>query len=195
MTSDAEQIIFLQNYYRDIDPNDYYNDGKKYKATKALPVRPVYVSDLIDQDDCQISFGRYRTKDDNSANLIKKDRSGIIHGYNPETKLLEIRSIKKNPLIKRFNKKMRYVEPNNGMLDLSIRGQEGRSCKLTPTNCNQKRDCIMQLDRLVKEHKKDNEKMIASLPPQSLVKTVKGAGKRSIRNAKNQGRTSTRRLL
>jgi hypothetical protein len=192
MTNDAEQIIFLRNYYRDIDPNDYYNDDKKNKPTKALPVRPVYVSDLIDQDDCKISFGRYRTKDDNSANFINKDRNGIIHGYNPETKLLEIRSIKKNPLIKRFNKKMRYVEPNNSILDLSVRGSEERSCKLTQTNCNLKRDCIIQLDHLVKEHKKDNKKMVVHQP---LVKTIKGAGRRSIRNEKKQGRTSTRRLF
>ena len=197
MADDTEQIIFLRNYYYPgIDLNDYYNDGKKYKPSKALPVRPVYVSDLIDQDDCRISFGRYRNKDNNSANLIKKNRTGIVHGYNPETKLLEIQSIKQNPLIKRFNKKMRYVEPNNSLLDLSVHGLEGRSCLLTPTNCNQKADCIVELDRLVKEHKKDSKKMIDSLPHQS-VKTVKGAGagRRSLRNAKKQGRTSLRRLF
>jgi hypothetical protein len=190
-----EQIIFLRNYYNGIDPHDYYKDGIRLKAAKALPIRPVYVSDLIDQDDCKISFGRYRNKDDNSANIINKDRMGIIHGYNPETKLLEIQSGKKNPLIKRFNKKMRYVEPTNGLLDLSVHGREGRSCKLTKTKCNEKPDCIMKLNHLVKEYNNDHKKMIASIPHQSLVKTVKGAGRRSRRTAINKRRTSTRRRL
>ncbi len=180
-----EPIIFTRNYYHDIDPHDYYKDGR-LKAAKALPYRPVYVSDLIDQDDCKISFGRYRNKDNNSANFIIKSRTGKVQGYNPETKLLKIRSEKKNPLVKKFDKKIRYVEPEISTIDLSLRGSEGRSCRLTKTKCNEKPDCIMQLNHLVKEYNESHKKMIASMktPPKSLVKTVKGAGRRSRRTTK-----------
>jgi hypothetical protein len=195
--ADDETIVFLRNYYTDFDPNDYYKDGKKLKTTKALPLRPVYVSDLIDQEDCNISFGQYRNKDDQSANPIIKHRSGIVQGFNPETKLLKIRSKKKKPFLKTFDKKIRYVEPEWGMLDLSVHGREGRSCTLTQTNCNKKPDCILQLRRLVIDYNENQKKWEESIktPRQSLVKTVKGAGRRSRRNAINKRRTSTRRRL
>lgn len=189
-----DTIIFTTNYYQGIDPHDYYKDGRS-KAAKALPIRPAYVSDLIDQDDCEISFGRYRNKDDTSANLIVKPRSGVVQGYNPETKMLKIRSIKKYPFLKKFDKKIRYVEPEISTIDLSVRGREGRSCKLTHTKCNEKPDCIMQLNHLVKDYNERHKKMIASIPHQSLVKTVKGAGRRSRRTAKKYVRTSTRRTM
>ncbi len=163
-----------------------------------MPYRPVYVSDLIDQDDCVISFGNYRNKDDVSANPVIKDRSGIVQGYNPETKLLKTRSLKKNPFLKKFDKKIRYIEPESGMLDLSVHGRDGRSCRLTQTKCNEKPDCIKKLNDVVKDYNQRRKQWEESLktPSQSLVKTVKGAGRRSRRNANNnKGRTSTRRRM
>jgi hypothetical protein len=175
-----EPIIFTRNYYHDIDPQNYYKDGIKRKAIKSLPIRPVYVSDLIDQEDCEIRFGRYRNKDDASANFIIKSRSGKVQGYNPETKLLKISSKKKNPRFNKFDKKIRYVEPEISMVDLSVHGREGKSCILNHTKCNDKPDCIIQLDKLVKEYNENRKKFFN----QSLVSTVKGAGRRSRRTAK-----------
>jgi len=170
-------IILTNNYYHDIDPQNYYNDGIKRKPAKALPVRPVYVSDLIDQDDCEISFGRYRTKDNTSDNFIKKFRSGIVQSYNPETNLLKIRSKKKNPFLKKFDKKIRYVEPEFSVVDLSVHGREGRSCILTPTKCNEKPECIIKLNKRIEEYTESRNKFFN----QSLVPTVKGAGRRRSR--------------
>lgn len=193
MTDDT--IIFTNNYYHDIDPHDYYKDGK-LKAAKAVPIRPLYVSDLIDQDDCVVNFGRYRNKDDKSANQIIKSRQGIVRGYNPKTNLLKIHSKKKNPSLKKFDKKIRYVAPEDSTVNLSVHGREGRSCRLTQTKCKDKPDCIMHLNHLVKEYQERYNKFmgLTSIPPES-VKTVKGAGRRSRRNSKKQVRTSQRRLF
>ncbi len=93
---------------------------------------------------------------------------------------------------------MRYVEPEMGKLDLSVHGHKGRSCRLTQTNCNEKPDCIKKLNDVVKDYNQRRKQWEESLktPSQSLVKTVKGAGRRSRRNANNKkGRTSTRRRL
>jgi hypothetical protein len=189
-------IILTNDYYTDVSPtNYYYNLHAQLAADRiirkpeiAIPVRPVYVSDLIDKDNCKIIFGRYRTKDNTSANLINKTRSGIVRGYNPKTNLLKIQSKKNDPSLKKFDTKIRYVEPEISIIDLSVpdRGK-GSPCELT-TVCRDKPECITKLNKRIEEYYENRKKFFN----QSLVKTVKGAGRRSRRNSRQQLRKSMR---
>ena len=117
-------IIFrTQNYYAGIDPEHYYRasngtalDGK---ATRAKKHKDVYLSDLLNNSKCTVSFSAYRDTDNTTAGVkIAQDvKNGIVRSYNPETNLLAIDCIKKRPsrLSSMFNRtnKMRYVEPMN----------------------------------------------------------------------------------
>lgn len=117
-------IIFrTQNYYAGIDPEHYYRasngtalDGKAMRAKKH---KDVYLSDLLNNSKCTVSFSAYRDTDNKTAGVkIAQDvKGGIVRSYNPETNLLAIDCIKKRPsrLSSMFNRtnKMRYVEPTN----------------------------------------------------------------------------------
>jgi len=118
-------IIFrTQNYYHpNIDPQHYYRasngtplDGKSMRAMKH---KDVYLSDLLNNSKCAVSFSAYRDTDNKTAAVkIAQDvKGGIVRSYNPETNLLAIDCIKKRPsrLSTMFNRtnKMRYVEPSN----------------------------------------------------------------------------------
>lgn len=169
--ADNEQIVFLKNYFHKFDPQNYYKNDISLENIRAKPYLPVYVSDLINNNDCDIIFGKYRNKDDDSSIPIMKNsefRTGVAHSYNPKTKLLEVISEKKKPFIKRFNKKMRYIEPERATLNLSGK------CKITKTNCEQKPECLKQLNDLVQEYQKSK----------TLSKTQNGRGRRSKRNIK-----------
>ena len=122
-----ETVLRTQNYYAAIDPEHYYKttsgtalDGKETRAKKH---KDVYLSDLLNNKDCFVSFSAYRDTDNASADVkITRDfKSGIVRSYNPETNLLAIECVKKRPsristLFKRTNK-MRYVEP--GLITVS----------------------------------------------------------------------------
>jgi hypothetical protein len=122
-----DTILHTQNYYAAMDPEHYYKtssgtalDGK---ATRAKKHKDVYLSDLLNNKDCFVSFSAYRETDNASADVkISLDvKSGIVRSYNPETKLIAIECVKKRPsristLFKRTNK-MRYVEP--GLITVS----------------------------------------------------------------------------
>ena len=178
-------IILTNDYYTDVFPTNYYYNLHAHLAADriirrpeiAIPVRPVNVSDLIDHDNCKIIFGRYRTKDNTSANLIKKTRSGIVRGYNSETNLLKIQSKKQNPYLKKFDTKIRYVEPEISIIDLSIPGGKESPCELT-TVCRDKPECMTKLNKRIEEYYENRKKFLN----QSRVPTVKGAGRRSKRN-------------
>lgn len=178
--ADKEQIVFLQNYFHKFDPQNYYKNDKNefisLRTKRAVPYLPVYVSDLIDQNDCDIYFGKYRNNDDDYSHPIIKDRTGVVHSYNPKTNLLETISQKKKPIINRFNKKMRYVEPESAILNLS------RNCAITQTNCDKKPECLKQLNHLVEEKYKTSPPTFKSY--RSFIKTQNGTGKRSKRNTK-----------
>ena len=175
--TDNKQIIFLQNYYYHIDPQDYYKNDKNeiisLGSKRSEPYLPVYVSDLIDQNECNIYIDHYRNEDDNSSTRIKKFRTGVVHSYNPKTKLLEVISEKNYPFIKRFNKKMRYVEPESAKLNLS------RDCFITKTDCNQKPECLKQLNDLNEKYTQQQNLKNC----RSLIKKHKGTGRRSKRNS------------
>jgi hypothetical protein len=119
MTSDT--ILRTQNYYTGIDPNHYYKDSTgaylEGKSTNATKHKDVYISDLLNNEKCTVSFSVYRETDNTSAPVKSGDtKLGIVRTYNPETNLLAIDCVKKRPsrlstLFKRINK-MRYVEPN-----------------------------------------------------------------------------------
>ena len=138
-----DPVLRTQNYYAAIDPEHYYKttsgtalDGKETRAKKH---KDVYLSDLLNNKDCFVSFSAYRDTDNASADVkIYRDfKSGIVRSYNPETNLLAIECVKKRPsristLFKRTNK-MRYVEP--GLITVS---SVSRFCLLrrvgTPTS-------------------------------------------------------------
>lgn len=123
-----DPILRTQNYYAAIDPEHYYKtssgtalDGK---ATRAKKHKDVYLSDLLNNKNCFVSFSAYRDTDNASADVKISGtdfKTGIVRSYNPETNLLAIECVKKRPsristLFKRTNK-MRYVEP--GLITVS----------------------------------------------------------------------------
>ena len=130
-----ETILRTRNYYNKIDQHDYYRlkDGTPFeeKATYATKHKDVYLSDLVDNERCTVSFSAYRDTDNKTAAVkIAQDvKGGNVRSYNPETNLLAIDCIKKRPskLSAMFNltHKMRYVEPSNIIVS-SI----SRDCKL-----------------------------------------------------------------
>lgn len=119
----SDTILRTKNYYSGIDPNHYYkNSAGAYleeKATRAMTHKDVYISDLINNEKCTVSFDYYRDTDNKTAPVKSglRPKHGIVRSYNPETNLLAIDSIKQHPsristMFKRTNK-MRYVEPNS----------------------------------------------------------------------------------
>lgn len=118
-----ELILRTPNYYRGIDPQHYYRsssgDALEGKATRATDFKDVYLSDLLNNPKCSVSFNVYRDVDDKTAHAKTSStdmKSGIVRSYNPETNLLAIDCAKKRPsrlstLVRRTNK-VRYVEPN-----------------------------------------------------------------------------------
>ena len=118
-----EIILRTPNYYRGIDPQHYYRsssgDALEGKATRATDFKNVYLSDLLNNPKCSVSFTVYRDVDDKTAHVKTTPtgmKSGIVMSYNPETNLLAIDCAKKRPnrlstLFRRTNK-VRYVEPN-----------------------------------------------------------------------------------
>jgi len=122
MTDDGT-ILRTRNYYHPrIDPQHYYktSDGSQLdgKSIRAEEFKNVYLSDLVDNEKCSVSFSVYRDTDDKTAavKISQDSKNGIVRSYNPETNLLAVDSIKKHPsrLSTMFNKtnKMRYVEPS-----------------------------------------------------------------------------------
>ncbi len=121
----SDTILRTQNYYSGIDPEHYYKtdsgtalDGK---ATRAKKHKDVYLSDLLNNPRCSVSFGVYRDTDDASAPKKISNwgdvKSGTVISYNPATNLLAVECSKKRPsrlskLFKRTNK-VRYVEPES----------------------------------------------------------------------------------
>ena len=118
-----EIILRTPNYYRGIDPQHYYRSSSgvalEGKATRATAHKDVYLSDLLNNPKCSVSFTVYRDVDDKTAHVKTSwtdMKSGIVRSYNPETNLLAIDCAKKRPsrlstLFKRTNK-IRYVEPH-----------------------------------------------------------------------------------
>jgi len=111
----------MKNYYANtIAP------GTRVKGKLNIPV---YLSDLQNNKKCYISFFYYRDRDNESA--VKKSRggelkTGVVKSYNPETNLLAVESKKNHPTIKKYNTKMRYVEPEDGTVS-----SVSRTCDLT----------------------------------------------------------------
>lgn len=119
----SDTILRTQNYYSGIDPNNYYkNSAGAYleeKSTRAMPYKDVYISDLLNNEQCAVSFNEYRDTDNKTAPVKSsiQPKRGIVRSYNPETNLLATDCAKQRPsrisaMFKRTNK-MRYVEPNS----------------------------------------------------------------------------------
>jgi hypothetical protein len=119
----SDTILRTQNYYSGIDPNDYYKNSPgaylEEKSTRAMPYKDVYISDLLNNEQCAVSFNKYRDTDNKTAPVKStiQPKRGIVRSYNPETNLLATDCAKQRPsrisaMFKRTNK-MRYVEPNS----------------------------------------------------------------------------------
>ena len=120
----SDTILRTRNYYSNIDPGNYYeSDGipLKAKPTHATVHKDVYLSDLLNNPKCSVTFGAYRDTDNPSATKKISNwndvKSGTVISYNPATNLLGIDCVKKRPsrvsrLFKRTNK-VRYVEPES----------------------------------------------------------------------------------
>ena len=118
----SDPILRTRNYYSRIDPGNYYITSDRTllppKATPATKHKDVYLSDLLNNPECSVTFGVYRDTDNRSA--LKKSstdiKSGTVVSYNPVTNLVAVECVKKRPsrvsiLFKRTNK-VRYVEPD-----------------------------------------------------------------------------------
>jgi hypothetical protein len=180
---DDDSIIFTQNYYGAFgDPGNYYKDNKSTYISKPLPFRPIYVGDIIDNNDCTINFNKYRNKDSLDEPIKTGSKEGVVHSYNKDTKLLEVISKKQNPTLKKFNTKLRYVEPEFSKLMLAVHSSgpptfKGKQCTLTRTNCEQKPECLKKLQSLVEKDKLANSHMLKDY-------AIKAAGKISRRQKK-----------
>jgi hypothetical protein len=88
MVSGDDTILRTRNYYSGIDPEHYYrNSAGAYlegKATRAKPYKDVYISDLLNNAKCTVSFSVYRDTDNRAAPIKNKDmKLGIVRSYNP----------------------------------------------------------------------------------------------------------------
>lgn len=117
----TDPILKTQNYYTGIDSQHYYKNSNGspnlvMRASRATKYKNVYLSDLLNNPKCGVSFNVYRDADNKTAPVKTTDsKFGIVKSYNPETNLVGIDCVKKRPsristLFKRTNK-MRYVEP------------------------------------------------------------------------------------
>jgi hypothetical protein len=120
------------NYYTGIDPEHYYRTSGGIripgKSTSATDHKDVYLSDLMNNENCSVSFSAYRDTD-NAGAVVKISwtdvKNGIVRSYNPETGLLAVDCVKKRPsrlstVFKRTNK-LRYVAPES-MIVSSVSG-------------------------------------------------------------------------
>ena len=117
----TDPILKTQNYYSGLDSQHYYKNSNgspnlEMRASRATKHKNVYLSDLLNNPKCGVSFNVYRDTDDKTAPVKNTDsKFGIVVSYNPETNLVGIDCVKKRPsristLFKRTNK-VRYVEP------------------------------------------------------------------------------------
>ena len=119
----SDTILTTNNYYARFDPQNYYRTSSGTTLAKqtirAKDHMNVYLSDLLNNPKCSVSFNLYRDTNDKAAPVKTSDdvKQGIAVSYTPETNLVAIDSVKKRPsrlstLFKRTNK-MRYVEPSH----------------------------------------------------------------------------------
>lgn len=119
----SDTILTTNNYYTRFDPQNYYRTSSGTTLAKqtirAKDHKDVYLSDLLNNPKCSVSFNLYRDTNDKAAPVKTSDdvKQGIVVSYTPETNLVAIDSVKKRPsrlstLFKRTNK-MRYVEPSH----------------------------------------------------------------------------------
>ena len=113
-----------QNYYTGIDPGHYYKTSGGIriprKSTRATDYKDVYLSDLVNNENCSVSFSVYRETDNAGADVKiswTDVKNGIVKSYNPETGLLAVDCVKKRPsrlsaMLNRTNKR-RYVAPES----------------------------------------------------------------------------------
>ena len=116
----ATETISIPNYYwrkngKGDDPRSYYI-GRDGKRTRATEFKEIYLSDLVDNAYCDVSFSAYRNVDDISEEpKITSTKKGTIRSYNPVTRLLAVDTMKENPSffshISNNTKKIRYVDP------------------------------------------------------------------------------------
>ena len=119
----SDTILTTNNYYARFDPQNYYRTSSGTTLAKqtirAKDHMNVYLSDLLNNPKCSVSFNLYRDTNDKAAPVKSSHdvKQGIVVSYTPETNLVAIDSAKKRPsrlstLFKRTNK-MRYVEPSH----------------------------------------------------------------------------------
>ncbi len=175
----SDTILRTRNYYSGIDQRHYYkSDGPdviplNLKATRATKHKDVYLSDLLNNPDCSVSFGVYRDTDNPSAPMKISDwndiKTGTVISYNPATNLLGIDCVKKRPsrvsrLFKRTNK-VRYVEPDS----------------ITVSSIS--RDCWLRLvpERASRSSPKDTSSPKETSSPKSASRASFRGGKRTRR--------------
>ena len=100
----SETILRTRNYYTGIDPGHYYRTSGGIripgKSTRATDYKDVYLSDLVNNENCSVSFSAYRDTDNAGADVKiswTDVKNGVVRSYNPETSLLAVDCVKKRP--------------------------------------------------------------------------------------------------
>ena len=126
----SDPILRTQNYYA----GRARRNPETGKITHEKKDKDVYLSDLMNNKKCWVSFSAYRDTDNIGADVkISLDnKNGIVRSYNPETGLLAVDCVKKRPsrlstVFKRTNK-LRYVAPEY----ITVSSVSGGNCLLRP---------------------------------------------------------------
>ena len=124
----SDPILRTRNYYA----GHFRPDSQTGKPTREKDDKYVYLSDLMNNNACWVSFSAYRDTDNIGADVkISLDnKNGIVRSYNPETGLLAVDCVKKRPsrlstVFKRTNK-LRYVAPEY----MTVSSVSGGNCLL-----------------------------------------------------------------
>lgn len=124
----SDPILRTRNYYA----GHFRPDSQTGKITREKDHKYVYLSDLMNNNACWVSFSAYRDTDNIGADVkISLDnKNGIVRSYNPETGLLAVDCVKKRPsrlstVFKRTNK-LRYVAPEY----MTVSSVSGGNCLL-----------------------------------------------------------------
>lgn len=113
-----------KNYYTNmLDPQNYYTSSSGTimdgQVVRAKNYKDVYLSDLLNNASCSVTFNLYRDTNDAAAPVKTSDdvKQGVVVSYSPETNLVAVDCAKKRPsrlsTIFKRTQKMRYVEPSH----------------------------------------------------------------------------------
>ena len=126
----SDPILRTRNYYA----GSTHINPETGKITREKDHKYVYLSDLMNNNACWVSFSAYRDTDNIGADVkISLDnKNGIVRSYNPETGLLAVDCVKKRPsrlsTVFKLTNKLRYVAPEY----ITVSAVSGGNCLLRP---------------------------------------------------------------